>query len=124
LIEQAAGELRDVERATRQLALGYVRMHPGVAVVDITSCRVRVDKTLLLLLGQEREPIAMVIDTENISIAARFDGGIDLLAMLGLSGGMPTRVSVPRSRLPQVCDALGVRPDELLALADYHGAKG
>ena len=68
---------------------------------------------MLLLIGQEREPIAMVVDRESISLATRFDGGINLLNLLGLSGGMPTRVSVPRKRLDQVCQALGLRRDEV-----------
>jgi hypothetical protein len=28
--------------------------------------------------------------------------------LLGLAGGMPTRVAVPRSRLPELLSALGV----------------
>ena len=30
----------------------------------------RIDKTLLLLLGQEREPVSVVLDRNNVSIAA------------------------------------------------------
>lgn len=115
-IRQAAAELRAVEESTRKLALGYARFAPGVAVVDVTHRTGRVDKTLLLLIGQEREPISMVVDADTVSIATRFDGGIDLLRLLGLSGGMPTRVSVPRKRLPGVCQALGIDPSDLDAL--------
>jgi len=108
-IREAAAELRPIEEATRRLALGYVRLPPGVAFVDVTHRSGKVDKTLLLMMGQEREPIAVVVDADNISIATRFDGGIDLLKLLGLSGGMPTRVSVPRKKLPEVCDALSLQ---------------
>jgi hypothetical protein len=59
-----------------------------------------------LLLGQERARVALVHDDVTITLAARFDSGIDLLTMLGLQGGMPTRVSVPAARLPDVMSAL------------------
>lgn len=115
-IRQAAAELHAIEAETRKLALAYARLSPGVAVVDVSGRRGPVDKTLLLLMGQEREPIAMVVDRDSISLATRFDGGINLLEMLGLSGGMPTRVSVPRKRLDQVCQALGLRLDDVQSL--------
>jgi hypothetical protein len=70
----------------------------------------RLDKTLLLLLGQEREPVSVVIDRDNISVAARFDSGLNFVELFGLGGGMPTRVAVPRSRLEEVLAALGVPP--------------
>jgi hypothetical protein len=62
----------------------------------------------LLLLGQEREQISVVVDRENVAVAARFDSGIDFLALFGLDGGMPTRVSLPRRRLREMLVALGV----------------
>jgi hypothetical protein len=107
-IRNAAEELRVIEADTRKHALGYSRLQPGVAFVDISNRKTRIDKTLLLLMGQEREPIAMVVDKDTINLATRFDGGINLLKMLGLSGGMPTRVSVPRKRLAETCEALGL----------------
>jgi len=109
IIQLAADEMRVVDASTRRLALGYVRLDPGVAVVDITGRTSPVDKTQLLLLGQDRERIAMVVDGDSITLATRFDAGINLLQMLGLSGGMPTRVSVHRKKLAQVCEALGIR---------------
>lgn len=113
IIQQAAEELKHLEAATQKLALGYVRLDPGVAVVDISGRKTPVDKTQLLLIGQARERIAMVVDGDSITLATRFDAGIDLLKMLGLSGGMPTRVSVHRNRLSQVCEALGLRPTDV-----------
>lgn len=113
LIEEAADELRPVEAATRRLALGYERLHPGVAMVDITGRRTRVDKTLLLMLGQERETVAMVVDGDTVTVAVAFDAGVDLLEKAGLSGGMPTRVSVHRDRLAQLCAGLGVSMADL-----------
>ena len=112
-VRLAAEELRPIEEETRRAALGFVRIDPGIAVVDISGRRARVDKTLLLLLGQSRERIAVVIDDKTVNLAARFDSGVDLLRMLGLSGGMPTRVSVDRKKLDDVCRALGMRCEEV-----------
>jgi len=117
VIDAAAAELVPIEAETRKAAERYVRVPPGVALVDITppsdatSPAPRVDKTQLLLLGQEREPVSVVIDRDTVTVAARFDSGFDFLKLLGLSGGMPTRVSVPKTRLRDLLRALGVAPD-------------
>ena len=42
--------------------------------------------------------------------AAAFDSGVDLVALLGLTGGMPTRVSVERAKLDEVLAALRELP--------------
>jgi hypothetical protein len=110
-IDRAAAELVPIERETRRAAESYQRLPPGVAFIDVTSGVARIDKTLLLLLGQEREPVSVVVDRDNVSVAARFDSGLNFVSLLGLGGGMPTRVSVPRSRLRDVLDALKVPPD-------------
>jgi len=107
-IREAAEQLRAIEAETRKVALAYARLSPGVAFVDISHRRTRIDKTLLLLIGQEREPVSMVLDRDTINVATRFDSGVNLLKLLGLSGGMPTRVSVPSKRLAHACQALGV----------------
>jgi hypothetical protein len=114
-IDAAAAELVPIEEETRRAAQRYARLPPNVAVVDVTHGVGRIDKTLLLLLGQERETVSIVIDGNTVSVAARFDSGLDFLKLLGLAGGMPTRVSVPRARLSQVFDALGVDPSALEA---------
>jgi hypothetical protein len=84
-----------------------------VALVDVSEGYTRIDKTLLLLLGQEREPVSVVVDRENVSVAARFDSGKNFVELLGLGAGMPTRVSLPRPQLPRVLKALGVSPQDL-----------
>jgi hypothetical protein len=53
----------------------------------------------------------VVIDRDTVTVAARFDSGLNFLELLGLSGGMPTRVSIPRSRLAELMKALGVKGD-------------
>lgn len=115
-IDAAASEYAAQEEEARRLAHGFARISGsphGVAWVDVTGQRRRsYDKTLLLLLGQERETIAVVADGDTIALAAPFDSGVDFLALLGLSGGMPTRVSVPRGRLAEVWAALRVSPPD------------
>src|SRR3954471_15621779 len=109
-IDRAAEDLIPIERETRRAAERYVRLAPGVAYLDLGTEFTRVDKTLLLLLGQEREPVSVVVDRDNVSVAARFDSGLNFVSLLNLGGGMPTRVSVPRARLGEVLRALGVDP--------------
>lgn len=111
-IDEAAAAYGAQEDEARRLARDYRRLGGvphGVAYVDVSASRKRAyDKTLLLLLGQERETISVVLDGDSLALAAPFDSGVDFLALLGLSGGMPTRVSVPRARLPEVWKALRV----------------
>ncbi|MCC6902392.1 MAG: hypothetical protein IT377_25700 [Polyangiaceae bacterium] len=109
-IDRAAAELIPVEHETRRAAQRYERLPPGIAVVDVREGFGKLDKTLLLLMGQEREPVSVVIDKNNVAIAARFDSGLNFLTLFGLAGGMPTRVSLPLKRLPDVLGALGADP--------------
>ena len=123
-IDEAAAELAKGEDAARRIARDYVkidlapstRLPPSctsMAFVDATARHGEYDKTLLLLLGQERASIAVLLDMDTLSLAARFDSGVNFLALLGLSGGMPTLVSVQRSRLRAVLDVLGVSASDV-----------
>lgn len=105
-VQQAAEQLRAIEAQTRRLSERYMRVDPGVALLDMSDFESRIDKTLLLLLGQQREPIAMIVDGDTINVATRFDSGVNLVQILGLSGGMPTRVSIPAKRFEHACAAL------------------
>ncbi len=116
-IDAAAQELVPIEHETRRAARAYQSLDPGVAFVDVGRGYGKLDKTLLLLLGQEREPVSVVLDGDSVSVAARFDSGYNFLELLGLPGGMPTRVSVHRSRLPDVLRALKVSPGDFPAAA-------
>ncbi len=111
-IENAAAELIPIEKETARAARAYRRFSRrgggGVAMVDIAHGYKHVDKTGLLLLGQELEQVSIVVDSQNVTMAAAFDSGINFLKLLGLDGGMPTRVSVSRSRLDDVLDKLAV----------------
>ncbi len=114
-VDAAAAELVPIEAETRRRAQDYVRVAPGVAIVGVSPGGRTFDKTLLLMLGQERERISVVLERDTISAAARFDSGVDFLALFGLAGGMPTRVSLPRKYLGKVYAALGVSPHDLPA---------
>lgn len=113
-IEAAGAEWRSIEAETRRVAKRYRRLPAGVAFLEVDKADGRFDKTLLLLLGQEREPVSVVADRDTVSVAARFDSGLNFVKLLGLAGGMPTRVAVPRSRLPELLSALGVDGAALL----------
>jgi hypothetical protein len=63
---------------------------------------------MLLLLGQKQRPIAVVLDGDSVTVAAAFDSGFNFLSLLGLSGGMPTRVSIPKKRMNELFSALEV----------------
>jgi hypothetical protein len=124
-IDRAAAELDAIERATRAIARRYkiidLEKRDGVPVrniafVDATAEHGQYDKTLLLLLGQERAGAAVMLDRDTLSLAAPFDSGLSFLALLGLSGGMPTLVSIPKDRLRDALSRLGVRSADLSLL--------
>ena len=79
----------------------------SVAYVDATAHHGKYDRTQLLLIGQERASLAVVVDTDNVTFAARYGSGVSFLELLGLSGGMPTLVSIPRKRLAESLGRLG-----------------
>jgi hypothetical protein len=113
-IDKAADELGVIELETRALATRFRNLAAGrVAYVDVSGNKLKYDKTMLLLLGQERARIAIVLDDDVLTMAAPFDSGENFLQLLGLSGGMPTRVSTKRGELHAVLKKLGARTDEL-----------
>ena len=110
-IDAASAELAGIETETRRLAHRYQRLEPGVVILDASRRDGPYDKTLLLLIGQERARISAVIDGESVTFAAGFESGVNFLELFNISGGMPTRLSIQRSKLePSLC-ALGVSPD-------------
>jgi hypothetical protein len=113
-IDAAGAELLPLEQESRRLARDFERLEPSIMIVDATNRRGPYDKTLLLLMGQERAKIAVVIDGENVTFAAAFDSGINFLERFEISGGMPTVVSLHRSKLVSALHALGVKPDDTL----------
>ncbi|WP_438018555.1 hypothetical protein WMF18_05525 [Sorangium sp. So ce315] len=116
-IDQAGAELAAMEAETRRIALRYERIEPGVVLVDASQRGGAYDKTLLLLIGQERAPISVVVDNDSVTFAARFDSGVNFLEIFKISGGMPTRISLQRARLKDALLALGVKPADAGRLA-------
>ncbi len=109
-IALAGAPFTAVAARTRALADERYTLHGSVAVCDVTDVPPRdYDKTDLLLLGQRRGTVAVVYDSQNVTLAAPFDSGVDFLSMLGVSGGMPTVLSVPRARLDEALRALSAR---------------
>ena len=124
-IDVAGGELEAVERATAELARGYRKIAiakpalqacTSIAFLDVTGRRIRYDKTMLLLLGQERASMALLLDGDTLTLAAPFDSGLNFLEVLGLSGGMPTLVSVHKDRFEDALANLGLPRTEIDAL--------
>ncbi len=103
-IDSAAREIDALLETSRRLADGY-QIRDGVAFVDVGAVR-GFDKTELLLLGQERASVSVVRDSGSLTIAADYGSGLDFVKMLGLGGGMPTRVTVPDARLTEVMSKL------------------
>jgi hypothetical protein len=118
-IDAAAAELGPIEEVTRRIASTFtvVEVRPGegvpasihsLAFVDATAHHGKYDKTGLLLAGQERANLAMLIDLDTVTLAARYGSGVSFLELLGLSGGMPTLVSIPKKRLAEALAKLGL----------------
>lgn len=110
-IDDAGAELLPREAEARRLADRFEHLSEEVVLVDASRRPAPYDRTLLLLLGQERARIAVVVDGESATFAAPFASGVDFLSLFGLSGGMPTVVSLHRPRLPEALRALGVPPE-------------
>ena len=107
-------ELLPLETESRRLAREYEHIEPSIVIVDATNRKGPYDRTLLLLMGQERAKIAVVIDGDNVTFAAAFNSGINFLERFGISGGMPTVLSLMRPKLADALIALGVHADEAM----------
>lgn len=104
-IRAAAAHFSRLEGEAKRLAQQYTSSS-AIAVCDARKRSGPYDKTTLLLLGQKQAPVSLVHDEASVTVAARFDSGINLLALLGLEGGMPTRVSVTPNKLEWVLERL------------------
>lgn len=100
-IEEAAREFDAMEREAMELASRY-EINGRVAVVEVEERAAPYDKTDLLLEGQKLAPVAVVKQGPHITAAAAFDSGWNLVELMGLGGGMPTRVSFRSSRLDEL----------------------
>jgi hypothetical protein len=103
-IEKAAQLIDPLLDEARRIAERY-RVDGQVAFVEARASA-PYDKTELLLLGQRLAAVAVVRDAGSLSIAADFESGLDFVKLFELGGGMPTRVSIPESRLDEVMPKL------------------
>jgi len=101
-LAEAAADFDRMAEEARRLAGLYQPRGKAVFVDAGVHAKAPFDKTLLLLEGQKRAPVAIVRDAGSITVAAAYDSGLDFVKLLGLGGGMPTRVSIPDSRLDEV----------------------
>lgn len=104
-IATAAADFDRMAAQAEAIAREYV-VEDDIAVVRVPNSGPTFDKTELLLLGQRVASVAVVIDGQTVNIAAHFESGLDFVALLGLGGGMPTRVSVPASRLAETLEKI------------------
>jgi hypothetical protein len=118
-IELAAREIDPLLDESRRLADRF-ELREGVAYVEAKGKPF--DKTELLLLGQERAPVAVVRDAGSLTIAADFESGFDFVRLFQLGGGMPTRVTVPEARYAEVMSKLAAETARRQAGAAKSGA--
>jgi hypothetical protein len=109
-IREAAADFDHMAEESARLAGFYQQRGRAVYLDAEAHARRPYDKTELLLAGQKRAEVAIVRDAGSITVAAAFDSGIDFVALLGLGGGMPTRVSVPDTRLEELLSKLNSQP--------------
>lgn len=112
-IEEAADDFHRMAETARRLADAFV-VEGDVAFIEVGGSTPAFDKTELLLLGQAKATVSVVLDAGNATIAAPFESGLDFVALLDLGGGMPTRVNIPKKR---VAEALGLIRAQLRARA-------
>ncbi len=112
VIDEAEREFDANNQGTDALAARY-QTRGRVVVVDASGSKVPYDKTELLLIGQKQAAIAAVVDCGSVTFAAAFDSGWNFIQILGLEGGMPTRVSVSESRLEEAIAAINAAEEPL-----------
>jgi hypothetical protein len=104
-IEEAAREFGERDQGTARLARRF-SVTGVVAYLDTAGGRHPFDKTDLLLRGQELAEVSVVRDSGMVTFAARYGSGWDFVSLFGLEGGMPTRVTLPASRLEEALAAV------------------
>jgi hypothetical protein len=117
-IDDAGHELAAREAGSHRIAQGYQQLTDELVLCDVGASPPPYDRTLLLLLGQERAKMAVVVDADTVTFAAPYQSGVDFLARFGLAGGMPTLVSLHRSRLGEALEKLGVSAAHATAIAE------
>lgn len=101
LVRESASRFEVVKQRSGRIARSY-HLEGKVAVVEVEEAAEQFDKTELLLLGQQLAPVAVVKQGAFFTAAAPFDSGLDLVTLMELGGGMPTRISLSASRLGEL----------------------
>ena len=99
-IAEAAADFDRMAASAATLAERYV-VEGDVAYLEVLSDTPAFDKTELLLLGQKIATVSVVLDAGNATIAAPFESGLNFVELLEIGGGMPTRVNIPKKRVPE-----------------------
>jgi len=110
VIGEAAAEFERRDARTQELARRFT-VRGRVAVVDTAGAQGQFDKTDLLLAGQQKAPVSIVRDSGMLTIAAAFDSGWDFVHLFELGGGMPTRVTIPETKLDDVIGKINAAPE-------------
>jgi hypothetical protein len=109
VIAEAAAEFEARDAVTQALARRFT-LRGRVAIVDTAGSAGRFDKTDLLLAGQAKAPVSIVRDSGMLTIAAGFASGWDFVALFELGGGMPTRITIPETKLDDVVAKINAAP--------------
>ena len=117
-VDEAGAQTLALERASDALAEGYRVLSERVVFVDATYHEVSFDRTHLLLRGQEKALIAVARFGDSVTFAAPFNSGVNFLSLFGLSGGMPTVVSLPLKRLKGALLKLKIPASKVSQLLD------
>ena len=107
-IDQAGELIRDLETQSEALAQGYQKLSDRVVYLDVCQSGLPFERTHLLLLGQRQAKIAVLRTEDSVTFAAAFDSGFNFVKLFGLTGGMPTVVSLPHHRLRGALIQLGI----------------
>jgi hypothetical protein len=105
-IEQSGLAHQILQHASAQLALQFLPAAKDTVLVSVPADWPAYDRTHLLLLGQQQARVAAVLDRDTLTFAANYNSGIDFLQLFGLSGGMPTVVSVRAQELSRTLTLL------------------
>ncbi len=109
VIREAAALFEKRDAKTQELASRYT-LRGRVAVVDTDGSAGLFDKTDLLLAGQGKAQVSIVRDSGMLTIAAAFDSGWDFVELFAIGGGMPTRVTIPETKLEDVIAKINDAP--------------
>ena len=105
-IEQLGRPYRQLQQAAEDLAAQFVHAAHDTVLVAVPPDWPAYDRTHLLLLGQTQARIAAVLDRDTLTFAAHYQSGINFLTLFGLTGGMPTVVSVHAKDLAMALAAI------------------